>query len=108
MTGKTINVELETSFVVVSMVLSVLTLGVYFFLVWRPTIPRYPASIDDEGMALRSGVRMEWTEATKMKSLTYDVLWIYFDKERVVISPGAFKQGQEIAAFAKAKLEHLR
>lgn len=108
----TLTIEINPAFRMLLWILGIFTLGVGALGMWLQT-RSWPRVMDDDGITLRNGTRVRWSECTKIVRVTAvtehggrisgraDLL---FGKTRVRLVPQSLVQGQAVLDYASAHL----
>lgn len=109
----TLKIDINPGFKMVLWMVGLFTLGVGALGMWWQT-RSWPALMDDDGITLRNGRRVRWTDCTKVIRVTAvnehggrisgraDLL---FGKTRVRLVPQSLMQGQAVLDLASQKLQ---
>ena len=83
----------------------IMTLGIATLIMWWTAWRQFPRLIDSEGITLRNGRRVFWTDLTGKQRITVVTrtgqriaggLDLYFGKTKVKIAPESFAQGYAV------------
>ena len=107
----TVTVQLKTSARVIQAFIAVLSCGMALVPLLFFVLPYYPARLDEDGMTLRSGKRVRWSDLTKCHRRTVTlggarvtgILTMWFGIQKVLIAPMAITPSEEVVAFVYAK-----
>ncbi len=108
-----LRTHLRTSYIVMMLLMIPFTFGIATLFMWI-TSRKWPKLIDSEGMTLRSGKRLLWTELTKIQPVTVvnragvritGRLDLYFDKFVVPIVTHSLKEGDTVLEFTSKILK---
>jgi hypothetical protein len=102
-----IEVHLSDPYKSLMWLLAFTSLGIGTLALWL-TARSWPRVVDDEGMTLRSGKRVRWSEMTDTRLFTVvddrgrrvtGRLELYFGKTKVKVVPHSIAEGPEVMAY---------
>jgi hypothetical protein len=102
-----LELHLKGGFIAIMVILGFMSCGLTPLVMWLVSVKDYPKALDAEGVTLRSGQKLPWSQLTEKKKLvlrrgsqkTVTGLGLVFGKKRVNIAPRALVEGDRVLPF---------